>query len=86
MIALSDSICLTLEAYLQIEEKSNIKPEYIDGQVYAIAGTTDTHNTIGLNLPLLIVKTLRHLLFTLQSSFLVSTVNFDCVQLNYEKK
>ncbi len=23
--------------------------EYIDGQVYAMAGTTDTHNIIGLN-------------------------------------
>ena len=54
MIALSDSIFLTPEAYLQIEEKSNIKHEYIDGQIYAMAGTTDTHNTIALNLALLI--------------------------------
>jgi Uma2 family endonuclease len=54
MIALSDSIFFTPEAYLQLEEKSNIKHEYIDGQVYAMAGTTDTHNTIALNLALLI--------------------------------
>ncbi|MEH2284579.1 MAG: Uma2 family endonuclease [Nostoc sp.] len=54
MIAVSDSVFLTPEAYLQLEEKSNIKHEYIDGQVYAMAGTTDTHNTIGLNLALLI--------------------------------
>ncbi|UKO96130.1 Uma2 family endonuclease [Nostoc sp. UHCC 0870] len=54
MIALSDSVFLTPEAYLQLEEKSDIKHEYIDGQVYAMAGTTDTHNTIGLNLALLI--------------------------------
>ncbi|MCF2150430.1 Uma2 family endonuclease [Desmonostoc muscorum LEGE 12446] len=54
MIALSDSIFLTAEAYLQLEEKSDIKHEYIDGEVYAMAGTTDTHNTIGLNLALLI--------------------------------
>ncbi|MFN6540133.1 MAG: Uma2 family endonuclease [Nostoc sp. EkiNYC01] len=54
MIALSDSIFLTPEAYLQLEEKSDIKHEYIDGKVYAMAGTTDTHNTIGLNLALLI--------------------------------
>ncbi|MBG1264990.1 Uma2 family endonuclease [Nostoc sp. WHI] len=54
MIALSDSIFITPEAYLQLEEKSNIKHEYIDGQVYAMAGTTDTHNTIVGNLFILI--------------------------------
>jgi Uma2 family endonuclease len=54
MIALSDSVFLTPEAYLELEEKSNIKHEYIDGQVYAMAGKTDTHNTIALNLALLI--------------------------------
>ncbi|MEA5601253.1 Uma2 family endonuclease [Nostoc sp. UHCC 0252] len=54
MIALSDSVFITPEAYLELEEKSNIKHEYIDGQVYAMAGTTDTHNTIALNLALLI--------------------------------
>ncbi|MEH2216411.1 MAG: Uma2 family endonuclease [Nostoc sp.] len=54
MIALSDSAFLTPEAYLELEEKSNIKHEYIDGQVYAMAGTTDIHNTIALNLALLI--------------------------------
>ncbi|MEH2266225.1 Uma2 family endonuclease [Nostoc sp.] len=54
MIALSDSVFLTPEAYLELEEKSNIKHEYIDGQVYAMAGTTDTHNTITGNLFLLI--------------------------------
>ena len=54
MIALSDSVFLTPEEYLLLEEKSNIKHEYIDGQVYAMAGTTDTHNTIALNLALLI--------------------------------
>ncbi|MBN3897942.1 MAG: Uma2 family endonuclease [Nostoc sp. NOS(2021)] len=59
MIAVSDSVFLTPEAYLQLEEKSNIKHEYIDGQVYAMAGTTDTHNTIGLNLALLIRNHLR---------------------------
>ncbi len=59
MIALSDSIFLTPEAYLQREEKSNIKQEYIDGQVYAMAGTTDTHHTIALNLALLVRNHLR---------------------------
>lgn len=59
MIALSDSTFLTPEAYLQLEEKSNIKHEYLDGQVYAMAGTTDTHNTIVGNLFILIRNHLR---------------------------
>jgi Uma2 family endonuclease len=37
MIARSDFIFITPEAYLQLEEKSEIKHEYIDGQVYAMA-------------------------------------------------
>ncbi|MEH2076347.1 MAG: Uma2 family endonuclease [Nostoc sp.] len=59
MIAISNSVCLTPEAYLELEEKSNTKHEYIDGKVYAMAGTTDTHNTIALNLALLIRNQLR---------------------------
>ncbi|MFW9261613.1 hypothetical protein A4S05_02075 [Nostoc sp. KVJ20] len=59
MIAISDSIFISPDEYLQLEEKSNIKHEYINGQVYAMAGTTDTHNTIGLNLALLIRNHLR---------------------------
>ncbi|MGJ5631994.1 Uma2 family endonuclease [Nostoc sp. CALU 1950] len=59
MIALSDSVFISPDEYLQLEEKSNIKHEYINGQVYAMAGTTDTHNTIGLNLVLLIRNHLR---------------------------
>jgi Uma2 family endonuclease len=59
MIALSDSVLITPEAYLELEEKSDIKHEYIDGQMYAMAGTTDIHNTIGLNLAFLIRNHLR---------------------------
>lgn len=59
MIALSKPIPLTSEEYLKIEEKSNIKHEYIDGQVYAMAGTTDTHNTIAGNLFTIIRNHLR---------------------------
>jgi len=54
MIALSNYNNLTPEEYLQFEEKSPIKHEYIDGQVYAMAGTTDTHNIIGLNFTFII--------------------------------
>ncbi|GFE68703.1 hypothetical protein CFPU101_13130 [Chroococcus sp. FPU101] len=59
MVALSDEIFLTVEEYLKLEEESPIKHEYIDGQVYAMSGTTDTHNTIALNFASLIRNHLR---------------------------
>ncbi len=59
MIALSNYNNLTPEEYLQFEEKSPIKHEYIDGQIYAMAGTTDTHNIIGLNFTFIIRNHLR---------------------------
>lgn len=40
---------MTPEEYLAFEEKSSVKHEYIDGQVYAMSGTTDSHNTISQN-------------------------------------
>ncbi len=36
--------------YLDLEEKSEIKHEYVDGYVYAMAGATDAHVTIMGNL------------------------------------
>ncbi|MEA5420711.1 Uma2 family endonuclease [Spirulina sp. CCNP1310] len=54
MIALTDKSKLTPEEYLAAEEQSPVKHEYIDGEVYAMAGTTDNHNTIALNLATLI--------------------------------
>lgn len=41
---------LTPDQYLQMEDVSNIKHEYIDGQIYAMAGASDPHVTIALNL------------------------------------
>jgi Uma2 family endonuclease len=59
MIALKEKYLLTPEEYLELEESSPIKHEYIDGEVYAMAGTTDSHNTIALNLAILIRNHLR---------------------------
>ncbi|NJN74466.1 MAG: Uma2 family endonuclease [Limnothrix sp. RL_2_0] len=59
MIALSDCQYLTPEQYLQLEAESPTKHEYIDGEVFAMAGTTDTHNTISLNLAVLLRNHLR---------------------------
>ena len=54
MIASPQQPYLTCDEYLQMEDVSNIKHEYIDGQVYAMAGTSDSHVTIALNLATLL--------------------------------
>jgi Uma2 family endonuclease len=50
MVASPKSIYISPEEYLQMEERSNLKHEYIDGQVYAMAGASDAHVTIAGNL------------------------------------
>lgn len=41
---------LTEQAYLEFEEESDIKHEYVDGDIYAMAGATTHHNLITGNL------------------------------------
>ncbi len=41
---------LTVEEYVKLEQETNQKYEFHDGQVYAMAGGTDNHNTITLNI------------------------------------
>jgi Uma2 family endonuclease len=50
MIASPQQPSLTPEAYLQMEEHSPIKHEYIDGYIYAMVGANDAHVTIAGNL------------------------------------
>ncbi|MBD2253738.1 Uma2 family endonuclease [Nostoc parmelioides] len=50
MIASPEPEYLTPEEYLQLEETSPIKHEYINGYAYAMAGATDAHVTVALNL------------------------------------
>ena len=59
MIATPQSSNLTPEEYLQLETASDIKHEYIDGEVYAMAGATDTHVTIAGNIFALLLSHLR---------------------------
>ncbi|MBD3886256.1 Uma2 family endonuclease [Phormidium tenue FACHB-886] len=50
MIASPQQPYLTCEEYLQMEEHSPVKHEYIDGQIYAMGGANDAHVTIAGNL------------------------------------
>ncbi|OWY67594.1 hypothetical protein B7486_30860 [cyanobacterium TDX16] len=59
MIASPQQSHLTADEYLQLEDASNIKHEYIDGQVYAMAGASDSHVTVALNLATLLRSHVR---------------------------
>lgn len=41
---------LTEEEYLALEETSTVKHEFVDGEIYAMTGTTKRHNTIAMNI------------------------------------
>lgn len=59
MIASPQPSYFTPEEYLEMEEQSPIKHEYIDGQIYAMAGASDPHVTIALNLAALLCNHVR---------------------------
>jgi Uma2 family endonuclease len=59
MIAHPNHFYLAPEEYLQAEEQNLLKHEYIDGQVYAMAGASDSHVTIALNVASLLKSHLR---------------------------
>lgn len=46
----SESVSMTEEEYLQSELTSEVKREYIDGQVYAMTGAKHNHNFISMNI------------------------------------
>ncbi|MDJ1184806.1 Uma2 family endonuclease [Roseofilum casamattae] len=59
MVALSDSQFIGPEDYLELEANSLEKHEYVDGEIYAMTGTTDGHNQIAGNLYISIRSHLR---------------------------
>lgn len=50
---------LSPQEYLETERKSPVKREYINGEVYEMAGATDSHVTISLNMASLLKSFLR---------------------------
>ncbi|MDT9213792.1 MAG: Uma2 family endonuclease [Limnospira sp. PMC 1256.20] len=59
MIATPNFANVSPDDYLKLEEQSSVKHEYIDGEVYAMAGATDTHVTIALNMAIALRNHLR---------------------------
>ena len=49
MVTLSDRYYLSPEEYLAFEAQSQIKHEYHNGEVFAMAGAADAHITVALN-------------------------------------
>ncbi|BAZ47541.1 hypothetical protein NIES4103_01420 [Nostoc sp. NIES-4103] len=50
---------LTVEEYLQLEQTSEIRHEYVDGEVFAMAGASEEHNLITGNIIALLRPHLR---------------------------
>ncbi|PZV18913.1 MAG: hypothetical protein DCF20_02345 [Pseudanabaena sp.] len=59
MIAIPKFDYVTPDEYLEMEEQSAIKHEYIDGYVIAMAGANDPHVTIALNMAFVVRNHLR---------------------------
>ncbi len=59
MVALSDRAYLTPDQYLTLETQRDVKHEYHDGEIFAMAGATDSHVTVALNISALLLSHLR---------------------------
>ncbi|NJR70315.1 MAG: Uma2 family endonuclease [Synechococcales cyanobacterium CRU_2_2] len=59
MVALSDRTYLTPDQYLTLETQSDVKHEYYDGEIFAMAGATDSHVTVAGNIFAMMLTHLR---------------------------
>jgi len=57
--ATAQKLTLTPQEYLLSEQVSEIRHEYVDGEVYAMAGGSDAHARISLNIAALLKNKLR---------------------------
>lgn len=58
-MSLAEKILLSPEEYLQGEDTTQFKNEYMNGEVWAKVGATDAHVTIAMNLALLLKQKLK---------------------------
>jgi Uma2 family endonuclease len=58
---LTDTRPMTVEEYVEFEERSEIRHEFINNQLYPMPGTTDDHNDICINLTQLLKTLLKPL-------------------------
>ncbi len=63
MTVSKNSFYFSAEDYLEGEKVSPIKHEYKQGQIYAMAGTSQAHGIISLNLASQLRTHLRHHLY-----------------------
>lgn len=59
MTALEKTEVISIEAYLAEEQRGEVKHEYLGGQVHAMAGGSNRHNTIALNVLVALGNQLR---------------------------
>ena len=59
MVASPQQNYITTEEYLELELQADVKHEYIDGYTYAMAGASDAHVTVSLNLATLLRNHVR---------------------------
>ena len=50
MPRVAEPIKISLEQYLELEEKSDVRHEFVDGQMFAMAGASINHNLISGNI------------------------------------
>ncbi len=51
---------MSVEEYIAFEEAADVRHEYFEGQLIPMSGTTDTHNTICLNIALALRQLLKN--------------------------
>ena len=59
VVKIQEQIKLSAEEYLETEKTREVKHEYIQGKIYEMAGASDSHVTISLNLAFLLKGFLR---------------------------